>query len=213
MIYWLTKRLFDISFSVFSLVLLLPVMVVIAIMVKVSSPGPVLYRGLRAGKLGQNFKILKFRTMVFNAENLGGYSTAANDPRFTPVGRFLRRYKLDELPQFLNVLVGQMSLVGPRPQVLYYTDQYEGDEKLILSVPPGITDLASLYFSDMDTVLGDVNIDSKYATEVEPLKNKLRLRYVREASFLLDVRILVETAFKLIGLSGLTGLNLEPELE
>jgi lipopolysaccharide/colanic/teichoic acid biosynthesis glycosyltransferase len=213
MIYSVTKRIFDIFVSSLMLVLLSPVLILIAILVKSSSPGPILYRGLRAGKSGRSFRILKFRTMVVNAESLGGHSTAINDPRFTSTGRFLRRYKLDELPQFLNVFLGQMSLVGPRPQVLYYTDKYKDDEKLILSVRPGITDLASLYFSDMDVVLGSKDVDAKYETEIEPLKNKLRLRYVREASFWLDLRILIETAFEIIGFSNVTGLNLNPNRE
>ncbi len=146
--------------------------------------------------------------MIVDAERKGGFSTALGDPRLTRIGRFLRKYKLDELPQFFNVLVGDMSLVGPRPQVLYYTNLYEGEERLILTVRPGITDLASLYFADMDAVLGAVDADVRYQTEIEPVKNKLRIRYVREQSYLLDIRILIETAFKLIGIGNVTKLNL-----
>jgi lipopolysaccharide/colanic/teichoic acid biosynthesis glycosyltransferase len=105
-----------------------------------------------------------------------------------------------------------MSLVGPRPQVLYYTNKYVGDELLILSVKPGITDLASLYYSDMDTILGSGDVDARYQTEVEPVKNQLRIRYVREQSLLLDLRILVETVFKLIGVDNITRLNLSPNV-
>ena len=145
--------------------------------------------------------------MVLDAESKGGFSTAIDDPRLTGVGRFLRKHKLDELPQFFNVLIGEMSLVGPRPQVLFYTNKYTEAEKSILAVKPGITDLASLYFVDMDAVLGSGDVDARYLAEVEPVKNKLRLRYVRECSYLLDLRILVETAFKLIGVENVTGLN------
>ena len=174
------------------------------------SPGKVFYRGVRAGKNEVNFEIYKFRTMVENAENIGGYSTSINDNRLTKIGRFLRKYKIDELPQFINVIKGDMSLVGPRPQVLYYTNQYKGEEKSILSVRPGITDLASLYFSDMDKVLGDGDADRKYETEIEPIKNLLRLKYVNEQSFVLDIRILIETIFSLIGIKNITKLNITP---
>ena len=210
MTYAISKRILDLLVSVVAVVVLSPLLAVVALVIKLTSPGPVLYRGLRAGRNGQNFHILKFRTMVVDAERKGGASTAVNDPRLTPVGRFLRKYKLDELPQFFNVLGGSMSLVGPRPQVLAYTSKYEGEDRLILSVRPGITDLASLYFSDMDQVLGTGDVDTKYATEIEPVKNVLRLRYVKEASLLLDLRILIETAFKIFGVGNVTGLNVKP---
>jgi lipopolysaccharide/colanic/teichoic acid biosynthesis glycosyltransferase len=209
-IYAVTKRSLDVVLSVVAVALLSPVIIVVAALVKLTSPGPILYRGLRAGRNGRNFRILKFRTMVLDAEKKGGASAAIDDPRLTRVGRVLRKYKLDELPQFFNVLGGSMSLVGPRPQVLLYTDKYQGEERLILSMRPGITDLASLYFSDMDKVLGSGDVDAKYAKEIEPVKNVLRLRYVKEASLLLDLRILIETAFKLVGVSNATGLDVKP---
>ncbi len=210
MMYAVAKRCLDVVLSIVAIALLAPLLVVVAALVKMTSPGPVLYRGLRAGRNGRNFHILKFRTMVVDAEKKGGASTAVDDPRLTRVGRALRKYKLDELPQFFNVLGGSMSLVGPRPQVLSYTSKYEGEERSILDMRPGITDLASLYFSDMDKVLGSGDVDAKYATEIEPVKNVLRLRYVKEASLLLDLRILVETAFKLVGVANVTGLNVKP---
>lgn len=207
MIYRFAKRVTDLGFSAAAVLVLGPVMLLIAVLIKAGSPGPVFYRGERAGKNGQVFRILKFRSMVVDAERKGGFSTAIDDPRLTGTGRFIRKYKLDELPQFFNVLAGDMSLVGPRPQVLFYTNKYTGDERSILSVKPGITDLASLYFADMDSVLGSGDVDARYLAEVEPVKNKLRLRYIREQSYLLDMRILVETAFKLIGFENITGLN------
>jgi lipopolysaccharide/colanic/teichoic acid biosynthesis glycosyltransferase len=209
--YAVTKRCLDLVLSAMAIVLLSPVFIVVAVLIKLTSPGPILYRGLRAGRNGQNFYILKFRTMVVDAEKKGGASTAVDDPRLTPAGRVLRKYKLDELPQFFNVLGGSMSLVGPRPQVLSYTDKYQGEERLILNMRPGITDLASLYFSDMDKVLGTGDVDAKYAKEIEPVKNVLRLRYVKEASLLLDFRILVETVFKLVGVANATGLDVKPQ--
>ena len=208
MIYCFVKRVTDLGFSAIAVLTLAPLMILIAVLIKLGSSGPILYRGERAGRDGNTFLIFKFRSMVVDAESRGGFSTAINDPRLTSIGRFLRKYKLDELPQFFNVLAGDMSLVGPRPQVLFYTNKYVGDDRLILSVKPGITDLASLYFADMDSVLGGGDVDARYLAEVEPVKNKLRLRYVREQSYLLDIRILVETAFKLIGFDNVTGLNI-----
>jgi lipopolysaccharide/colanic/teichoic acid biosynthesis glycosyltransferase len=208
--YAVTKRCLDVVLSVVVIVLFSPVFIAVAALVKLTSPGPILYRGLRAGRNCRNFYILKFRTMAVDAEQRGGASTAVDDPRLTCIGRQLRKYKLDELPQFFNVLGGSMSLVGPRPQVLSYTDKYQGEERLILNMRPGITDLASLYFSDMDKVLGSGDVDAKYAKEIEPVKNVLRLRYVKEASLLLDLRILIETAFKLTGIANVTRLNVKP---
>lgn len=204
------KSTFDIIVSLIALILLSPIFFIISVVIKTTSSGSILYRGTRAGKNNINFKIFKFRTMVKDAENIGGPSTALNDFRLTKIGRFLRKYKLDELPQFINIIKGDMSLVGPRPQVIYYTNQYKGDYKLILSVKPGLTDFATLYFLDMDKVLGSVNVDEKYAKEIEPIKNSLRLRYVKEKTFLLDIRILVETAFRLIGIKNITKLNIKP---
>lgn len=204
------KRIFDILVSIIALVVFFPIFIIVSFLIKISSPGKVFYRGTRAGKNGVNFEIYKFRTMVENAEYIGGYSTSINDARLTKFGRFLRKYKTDELPQLLNVIKGDMSLVGPRPQVLHYTNKYKGEMKLILSIRPGITDLASLYFSDMDKVLGHGNVEKKYETEIEPIKNLLRLKYVKERSFLLDMRILIETIFSIIGIKNITKLNIKP---
>lgn len=208
MIYLFFKRALDIILSLIVIVALGPLMAVLAVLIKVNSTGPVFYCGERAGIHGSVFHIFKFRSMVADAESKGGFSTAINDSRLTPIGRFLRKHKLDELPQLFNVLLGDMSLVGPRPQVLYYTSRYVGEELLILSVRPGITDLASLYFSDMDAILGSGDVDARYQAEVEPVKNQLRIRYVLEQSFFLDLRILIETVFKLFGVDNITRLNL-----
>lgn len=204
------KIIFDKVIALLALIALSPLMIFLSVIIKVTSPGKVFYKGIRTGRNNKNFKIYKFRTMVHNAESIGGHSTALDDFRFTKVGRFLRKYKLDELPQFFNIIKGEMSLVGPRPQVNYYTNKYEGEFKKILSIKPGLTDFASLYFMDMDKVLGNENVDEKYATEIEPIKNLLRLKYVREQSFLLDIRILIETAFSIIGMKNITKLNIEP---
>lgn len=201
------KRVTDVVVSLVAIIALSPLLLSLAVAVKLGSEGPVLYRGARVGRVGKTFRILKFRTMVNDAERIGGFSTALDDARLTPTGHFLRKYKLDELPQFINVLVGEMSLVGPRPQVFYYTSQYKGAELEILSVRPGITDLATLHFHDMDAVLGVGDVDSRYRTDIEPVKNRLRIQYVRERTYLLDLRILIETAFQIFGVSNVTGLN------
>lgn len=192
------KRIFDVIFSFLGLMVLSPLLIIIAIAIKINSPGSVFYRGERSGINGKPFLIYKFRSMVVDAEKIGGPSTALNDPRLTRVGKFLRKYKLDELPQLINVLKGEMSLVGPRPQVRKYTDLYKGEENMILSVKPGITDYASIKFSNLDEILGDENVDMKYVEEIEPEKNKLRIKYVKEQSFLTDLKILAETFAKLI---------------
>jgi lipopolysaccharide/colanic/teichoic acid biosynthesis glycosyltransferase len=194
----LAKRLFDLAVAIPSLVLLSPVLLVIGVLVKVDSRGPVLYRGVRSGRHGRPFRILKFRTMRPDAERVGGGSTAKNDGRVTRIGRVLRRFKLDELPQLVNVVVGDMSLVGPRPELPQYTREYSGDERLILTVRPGITDYASLEFSQLGEVLGNDDPDSVYETRVKPVKNALRVKYVRERSFLKDLRILARTLLTVV---------------
>lgn len=210
MFYLFFKRFFDIVFSILAIAISLPFLLIISIIIRMDSTGPIIYKGVRSAINGEVFKIYKFRTMVDNADKIGGFSTASNDSRVTKVGKFLRKYKLDELPQFFNVLRGEMSLVGPRPQVLYYTSKYTNEEISILNVKPGITDLASLYFSSMDETLGNVDVDKKYESEVEPIKNKLRIRYVQERTFLMDTRILIETAFNLVGIKNITRLNIKP---
>ena len=193
------KRLLDVIVAVLSLVLLGPVLILIALIIKISSPGPVLYRGMRVGLDGKLFAMMKFRTMVVNAESLGGSATAADDPRITAIGKFLRRYKLDELPQFLNVLVGDMSLVGPRPEVQKYVNLYSPEEKAILEVRPGITDWASIWNSNEAAVLeGSRDPEKTYEELIRPTKLALQLLYVREHSFFTDLKILFHTAVKLI---------------
>jgi lipopolysaccharide/colanic/teichoic acid biosynthesis glycosyltransferase len=191
------KRTLDIALAGLGLSTLWPVLVATAVAVKLDSQGPVFYRGVRTGLGGRPFRIFKFRTMVVDAERRGGPSTAKGDSRVTRLGATLRRYKLDELPQLLNVLVGDMSFVGPRPEVPEYTAMYQGEERMILEVKPGITDLASIEFSDMDSTLGSEDPDAAYRQRVLPLKNALRVKYVKERSLLGDARILVRTLVRL----------------
>jgi len=191
-VYEVAKRTFDLIVAALAVVLLAPLMLVIAALIKLTSPGDVLYRGVRTGRYGRPFRILKFRTMVPDAER-AGTTTVLGDPRVTRVGRWLRRVKLDELPQLFNVLRGEMSLVGPRPEVAEHTDVYDTEERTILDVRPGITDFASIELVRLDEVLGVDNPHEVYVTRVRHLKNQMRLRYVRERSFMTDMRIIART--------------------
>jgi len=193
------KRFLDVFVSVIGLVLLAPTLLLIALMVKLCSPGPALYRGIRVGLGGKPFAMLKFRTMVVNAESLGGSATAADDQRLTTIGKFLRRYKFDELPQLLNVLAGDMSLVGPRPEVQKYVNLYSPEEKAILTVRPGITDWASIWNSNEAAVLeGSHDPEQSYEELIRPIKLTLQLLYVRNHSVLVDLKIIFHTGLKLI---------------
>jgi lipopolysaccharide/colanic/teichoic acid biosynthesis glycosyltransferase len=193
----MVKRTFDCVFGLLGLVLFFSLFTLIAILIKIDSPGPVFYRGWRTGRFGKLFRIYKFRTMVVDAERRGGPSTALNDPRLTKIGKFLRKYKLDELPQLINILFGEMSFVGPRPQIEGYTKLYTDEEKIILMVRPGLTDYASIKFIHLDKILGDERIDEKYLKEIEPEKNKLRVMYAKEHSLWIDFKILIQTFLQL----------------
>ena len=187
------KRLFDTTFSFFGLIILSPFLLIITILIKIDSKGPIFYKGIRVGKNGKTFKQYKFRTMIKNAEKLGGSTTAFNDHRITKIGRFLRKYKLDELPQLINVLKGEMSLVGPRPELKEHTDLYNNEEKKILSVKPGMTDYASIKFASLDQLVGSKNADEVYAKKIRNKKNQLRLYYVNNRSFWKDIKIIIQT--------------------
>lgn len=188
------KRIIDILGSAFGLVVWLPAFVVIGVWIKFSSPGPVFYRGVRVGRGLIPFRIYKFRTMVVDAEKLGGPSTADDDPRVTKAGRFLRKYKLDELPQLINVLKGEMSLVGPRPEVPAEIAEYSEEEKELFRVRPGITDYASIRFHNEGELLkGSLDPHATYREKIRPEKIRLALQYARESSVRTDLKILLDT--------------------
>ncbi len=188
------KRLFDCIAASCGLFLLSPVLVALAVLVKVGDGGPVLYRGRRVGLNGKPFLMVKFRTMVEQAERLGGPSAATADPRVTWVGRWLRKSKLDELPQLINVFKGDMSLVGPRPEVQQYVDLFTEEEKAILTVRPGLTDWATLWNIDEGSRLeGCPDPEKVYLETIRPVKLKLQLNYVRQHTFGTDVRIIRRT--------------------
>ena len=192
------KRAFDVGVSVLALPFLLPIFVAITIAIKLDSAGPIFYMGRRTGRFGKSFGIIKFRTMVRDAEIMGGGTTALQDVRVTRVGAFLRKHKLDELPQVFNVLRGHMSLVGPRPELPRYTSLYTGEELLILTVRPGITDYSSIQFSSLDEVVGPDDADRVFEEEILPIKNRLRVKYVRERTFWGDVVLVFRTVLAIL---------------
>jgi lipopolysaccharide/colanic/teichoic acid biosynthesis glycosyltransferase len=199
------KRLLDLILAGTALAALSPLLAAIAWLVKREDGGPILYSGRRVGQRGRPFRMHKFRTMVVNADRLGGSSTADDDPRMTRVGLRLRKHKLDELPQLINVVRGEMSLVGPRPEVQQFVDLLSAEERAILDVPPGITDWASLWNCDEGALLaGADDPDRVYLEQIRPTKLQLQLEYVRTRSIRTDLRILALTALKLVG------VNLEP---
>ena len=193
------KRLLDILASFFGFLLLSPLFLVIAIWIKFSSKGPVFYNGKRVGKDGEMFKMFKFRSMVDDADKKGGPSTAEDDLRLTNVGKFLKKYQLDEFPQLINILKGEMSLVGPRPEVKIYVDMMtEEQRKKILSVRPGMTDLASLWnFHEGEVLRGAEDPEKAYMEKIRPKKLELQMEYIEKKSFLLDLKIIFKTILKI----------------
>ncbi len=191
--------MFDIIFSLIGLVIFLPLMAILSILIKKKDRGPVLHRGVRVGRDGNLFRMLKFRTMVMNAEKLGGPSTSEDDPRITKTGNLLRKFKLDELPQLINVLKGEMSFVGPRPEVPMEVKTYNDEEKRILTVKPGITDYASLTFHNEGEILkGSKDPHQAYREKIRPEKLRLGLKYVDSQSFRVDMKIIIQTLSTLI---------------
>ncbi|GAA3788302.1 sugar transferase [Corallibacter vietnamensis] len=188
------KRLFDIIFSLIGLILFLPLLLIIALVLKIESKGPVFYLQSRVGKNNTDFKIFKFRTMYVGSDKKGLLTVGDKDPRVTNVGYFLRKYKLDELPQLINVFIGNMSFVGPRPEVRKYVDYYSNSDKEILSVKPGITDYASIEFRDEAELLKTTNNPEKlYLETIMPQKIILNKKYINDVSIFNDFKIIVKT--------------------
>jgi lipopolysaccharide/colanic/teichoic acid biosynthesis glycosyltransferase len=196
------KRFFDILFSLIGLIVFSPLLLAIAVWIKLDSKGPVFYRGRRVGLHGKPFLIYKFRSMVTDAEAKGGPSTSDSDSRITKAGRFVRKCKLDELSQFINVLVGDMSFVGPRPEVQQYVDMYTEEEKEILNVRPGITDWATIWNSDEGAVLAQHDDpDKAYEELIRPTKLQLQLYYVRNRTLAMDLKIILCTIRRVLSSS------------
>jgi lipopolysaccharide/colanic/teichoic acid biosynthesis glycosyltransferase len=170
------KRILDVFLAGLGLIVLSPVLCALSLWIRLDSSGPIFYRGVRAGRSGKPFRIFKFRTMVANADKIGGPSSAADDPRITKAGNFLRRYKLDELPQLINVFTGDMSLVGPRPEVMQEVHLYTEAERRLLDVRPGITDWSSIRFRNEGEILrGSADPHETYRQQIRPEKIRLGL--------------------------------------
>lgn len=194
------KRIADILFSLLGLLVLLPFFVVIAIVIALDSKGGVFFLQTRVGKNNIDFKLFKFRTMRVDAESKGQLTIGGRDNRITKAGYFLRKYKLDELPQLLNVLLGDMSLVGPRPEVRKYVDMYTAEQLQVLSVKPGITDYASIKYADESELLAKAeNPEQFYIQTVMPDKLAINLQYIKNRSFGADIAILFKTIGKILG--------------
>lgn len=193
------KRLLDIIFSGLGLICLSPLFVFLALWVKLDSPGPVFYRQVRVGRNNRDFKLYKFRSMRVDSDKKGLITIGGHDPRVTQSGYYIRKYKLDEFPQLINVFLGDMSIVGPRPEVRKYVDMYTDEQMHVLDVRPGITDMASIYYRNENELLEKANNPEKYYREVI-MQDKLRinLEYVRNHSVIGDFRMILKTLFVVI---------------
>ena len=192
------KRLIGLIVAIPFAIIAIPLYLFIAIAILIEDGTPVFYRPLRGGYKKKPFRIFKFRTMVKNADKIGGGTTAKNDPRITKVGGFLRKTKLDETANLINVIIGTMSFIGPRPELLQYTDQYEGDELEILEVRPGVTDFSSIEFISLDEIVGSENADEMYEKYVLKKKNELRIKYAESVSLKTDIYIFMRTVWRVI---------------
>jgi lipopolysaccharide/colanic/teichoic acid biosynthesis glycosyltransferase len=192
------KRIVDLLFSTVGIIVLFPIVGLVAILVKTDSMGPVFYRQKRVGKNGQLFDLFKFRTMHVDADRLASITIGSRDPRITRVGYILRKYKLDELPQLFNVWRGDMSLVGPRPELKKFVDLYNSEQRKVISIKPGITDLASIRFRNESALLeGKPDPIQFYIEKIMPLKLQLNLEYIQTQSFMLDIKIIFLTIFSI----------------
>lgn len=188
------KRIFDISAAFIGIAVFLPLFLVVAILISSESKGGVFYRQVRIGKDGKPFRIMKFRTMVADADKKGLAITVGADSRITKTGKFLRASKIDELPQLFNVFVGQMSFVGPRPEVKKYVDMYDETQKAVLLVRPGITEYASIVYCEENALLQDsVDPEATYINEIMPRKLEMNLNYIKSFSFIGDIGIIIKT--------------------
>jgi len=194
------KRLFDICFSFIGLLLSFPLFLFISLFIVADSRGGVFFLQNRVGRHGKSFRLMKFRTMRPGADKKGELTIGSRDKRITRIGYFLRKYKLDELPQLLNVFIGDMSFVGPRPEVPFYVALYTEEQRKVLNVKPGLTDPASLYFFHENELLGKSSDPEKtYIEEIMPNKLEMSLKYVEQQSFTGDLKLIVSTIFRLFG--------------
>ncbi len=192
------KRVIDLLLALIFLIILTPIYIVISILIIIETGTPIIYKADRGGYKGKPFKIYKFRTMIKDADIIGGGTTALNDSRITKVGQFLRHTKLDETTQLLNIIKGEMSFVGPRPELLKYTSRYTGTENFILEVRPGITDYSSLEFINLDEIVGGKNADEMYEKYVLKRKNQLRIKYAATVSITTDAKLFILTILRVL---------------
>lgn len=193
------KRLFDIIFSALGIIILSPIFLLLWLTIKLESHGPALFMQTRVGKNNKDFKLIKFRSMYLNSESFGQLTVGMRDPRITNVGYTLRKYKLDELPQLLNVLKGDMSLVGPRPEVRKYVNMYTPKQMKVLEVNPGITDYASIQFINENQLLANAeNPDEYYINNIMPKKLEMNLQYIKSNNPFKDISLILKTIFRII---------------
>lgn len=193
----IVKRIFDFLVSLIGIIILSPIFVIVSIAIKLDSRGEVLFLQKRVGRYGKEFNIYKFRTMVTDAEKIGKQITVGKDSRITRVGAFLRKFKIDELPQLFNVLKGDMSLVGPRPEVPKYVALYNEEQRHVLEVRPGITDMASLRYKDENDILGKVdNPEEYYINIIMRDKLNLNLEYIEKSNLFFDIYLIIKTIIK-----------------
>ena len=192
-------RFFDVIFSFLGLLILLPIMIIVSLMILLESKGGVFYKQLRVGKDNRIFKLYKFRSMTIGSDKKGLITVGSKESRITKIGYFIRKYKIDELPQLLNVLIGEMSLVGPRPEVKKYVELYTKEEKQVLSVKPGITDYASIEYSEENILLGkSKNPEQTYIKEIIPAKIALNMKYINNKTIIEYFRIIILTIIKIL---------------
>ena len=190
----MAKRIFDCLFSCIGLIIISPIFMLLSLLIALDSQGGIFYKQVRIGKNMRPFKLFKFRTMYANSDKKGLLTVGDNDNRITRVGYYLRKYKLDELPQLINVLIGEMSFVGPRPEVEKYVKLYNNEQQKVLSVKPGITDWASIrYVNESELLARSSEPEKTYINEIMPAKLAINLEYVKQNNLLIDIKIILHT--------------------
>ena len=197
------KRMMDLIGSLILLILLCPIMIIVGILVKIDSKGPVFYRQERITTYGRTFKIFKFRTMVQNADKIGSLVTLGEDPRITRIGKIIRKFRIDEIPQVINIFIGDMSFVGTRPEVKKYVDKYTGEMKATLLMPAGVTSIASIKYKDEDEIISTYinkgeKVDDIYINRVLPEKMKYNIEYIEEFNIMKDIKLMINTVIAVL---------------
>lgn len=208
----IVKRVFDIVVSLILLIIMSPIFIILALFIKLDSKGPVFYKQERVTQYNRNFKIFKFRTMVVNADKIGSLITLGDDSRITRIGKIIRKFRLDEVPQLINILIGDMSFVGTRPEVRKYVDNYSDEMKATLLMPAGVTSEASINFKDEDEIVNTYltkgeTVDEIYINRILPEKMKYNLEYVNNFTFLKDIKLSIKTVFAVLSVNNTVNIN------